>query len=261
MQSANLVARTAARLSGQIERTAESLLALLYPPACASCETPLLEWDGDTYLCPSCTATIARLVPPWCVRCGEPLASDMIDLCERCAAQEVPFERLRSFGRYDGVLADLIRALKFGGERALVRQLADYLNEVADLEMRERMQAITFVPMTRRAVRARGFNQAELLARQLGRRLSKPVISALCKVRETRPQVELSAAERQENLREAFMARKDPRYGRILLVDDVYTTGATLMECSRALRAAGYEKIYALTLARAPLAQDVDDDA
>jgi ComF family protein len=261
MQSGSLIVRTSARLSSEIGRTAYSHLALLYPPACASCETELSEWDGRTYLCASCAATIARLAPPWCVRCGEPLASRMIDLCERCATQDVPFERLRSFGRYDGVLADLIRALKFGGERALVRQLTDYLCEAADLEMSEHIQAITFVPMTRRAVRARGFNQAEFLARRLGRMLSKPAIPVLCKIRETRPQVELSAAERQENLREAFIAGKDPRYERILVVDDVYTTGATLTECSRALQAAGYEKIYALTLARAPLAQDADADA
>lgn len=261
MQSGSFVIRRAARLYSEIVDTAYSLLALLYPPACVSCQAALIEWDGQACLCPSCAAKIAPLAPPWCLRCGQPLASSAIDLCERCAKSDLPFERLRSFGRYDGVLAELIRGLKFGRERALVRPLADHLCEAADLEMRERIQAITFVPMARRAVRARGFNQAELLARQLGRHLAKPVVAVLRKVRETRPQVELSAAERQENLREAFVARKDPRYEEILLVDDVYTTGATLRECSRALRAAGYEKIYALTLARAPLAQDADDDA
>ena len=249
------------RFSSAMMRTVRSTLTLLYPPSCLACEEDLPDWDGQAFLCTHCQSILARLAPPWCSRCGESLRDSHADLCLRCATQEVPFDRLRSFGPYEGVLADLIRALKFEGERALARPLAGYLFEASDSEIKEGIEAISFVPMTARALRIRGFNQAELLARQLGRLLSKPVISGLHKARETRPQVELSAHERLENLKAAFVARKDPRYEKLLLVDDVYTTGATLAECSRALRAAGYGKIYALTLARAPLEPEALDDS
>ncbi len=260
MSLSAVIAGMPQQFSGSLMRTLRSTLMLLYPPACIACQEYLPEWDGRTFLCASCQATLQRLVPPWCARCGEPLTNNMVDLCVRCATHEVPFDRLRSFGLYEGILADLVLAFKFEGERALVRQLADYLFEATDAEMREQAEAITFVPMTARAVRIRGFNQAELLARRLGRLLSKPTISALRKVRETHPQVELNAQERLANLKAAFSARKDSRYEKILLVDDVYTTGATLAECSRALRAAGYEEIYALTLARASLEPEIPDD-
>jgi len=197
-----------------------------------------------------------------CARCGGPLEDD-VDLCARCAASDLPFERLRSFGSYQGGLAELIRAFKFGGERALAGELAGCLLELAadDPQISE-VQAITYVPMTARAQRARGFNQTELLARRLGRRLGLPVIEALVKLRETRPQVELGGRERRENLQGAFAARADPCYEQILLIDDVYTTGATLSECSQALGSAGYSGIHALTLARTVLKEkSADQDA
>lgn len=253
-----------ARLTGSsrpLKSIARSLLSLLYPPSCALCEAELPQWDGQVCLCSACRAVLPRLVAPWCERCGEPLEGDWADLCARCAGGELPFERLRSFGSYQGNLAELIRAFKFGGERALAGELADYLLELAAHDPQiSGAQAITFVPMTARARRARGFNQTELLARRLGRRLELPVIKVLAKLRETRLQVELGGRERRENLSGAFAARHDPRYEKILLIDDVYTTGATLAECSQALAIAGYSQIYALTLARTVFKPRDDQD-
>jgi ComF family protein len=113
-----------------------------------------------------------------------------------------------------------------------------------------RIDSITYVPMTGPDRRARGFNQAQLLAQGVGKRISLPVYRTLRKVRSTPPQAGLSARERGKNLRQAFNLIKS-RKGRILLVDDIYTTGATVQECSQNLRLGGCESVYVLTVARA----------
>jgi len=109
---------------------------------------------------------------------------------------------------------------------------------------------ITFVPMTRRDRRVRGFNQAEILARVIAKQLNLPLIRLLAKTRETPPQSGLSAAERETNLRDVF--RLLPcRQEHVLLVDDIYTTGSTVEECARTLKRGGAQSVVAMTVARA----------
>jgi len=146
---------------------------------------------------------------------------------------------------------ELIRALKFERERAVARflsaALAAYVkqeNPFGDVDL------ITYVPMSRADRRARGFNQAALLAHGLGRRIGIPVVRLLAKVRQTRPQAELTAAERRKNLRGAFSVVRSGE-GTVLIVDDILTTGATVEECARALKAGGYGPVFVLAVARA----------
>lgn len=112
------------------------------------------------------------------------------------------------------------------------------------------VDTITYVPMTRADRRRRGFNQARLLAEGIGRRLGVPVDSVLAKARETPPQAGLPAVDRRANLRGAFRLVRSGQ-GRILLVDDIYTTGSTVAECAHALKAGGYKEVFTLTVARA----------
>lgn len=227
----------------------QSLLQLLYPPKCPLCEAPI---EGARFVCQGCLARIARVRPPWCVRCGEPQEGH--DLCQRCAYQEVTFERARSYGFYEGDLAELIRILKFHGERALAWELAQLLAQLLEEGLfSEPIDGITFVPMSPESERLRGFNQAELLAECLGQLVKVPVFATLRKIRQTRPQVELSGKERIENVKGAFAPQGPTRCEKILLIDDVFTTGATATECSRTLKAAGYKRVYVLTLARTRL--------
>lgn len=223
----------------------QGVLSLLYPPRCALCDAP----PERGTVCAGCLTRLERLAPPWCEICGGPLPHDGSDLCARCAHSRVPFARARSFGPYEGGLARLIQLLKYHGERALARDLAPLLITVLDgMEI----EGLTFVPMSPSRRRARGFNQAELLARHLGRRLGVPVFPALRKTRETPPQEALSRPERLRSLGGAFAPLGPARCESVLLVDDVYTTGATVTECSRALRTAGYERVFVVTLARTP---------
>lgn len=228
----------------------KGLLELLYPPHCYLCGEPI---QGG-YICDGCLNEIERVEPPICDRCGGPLDNDRLDLCPECANRIRYFHLARSYGFYEGGLAELIKALKYQGERALSKELARYLYEIAD-GVREQIgatyEAITFVPMTKPELKERGFNQAALLAKDLGKALGVEAFPTLIKVRETEAQTKLKAKDRLENLKGAFScATPGPYCKSILLIDDVYTTGATANECSKVLKEGGYEQVLVLTVAR-----------
>ncbi|MFQ6117553.1 MAG: ComF family protein, partial [Candidatus Bipolaricaulia bacterium] len=201
---------------------------------------------------PSCYEGLPRLAPeePHCARCGAPLADSQVDLCGECATRPWFFDRARSFGFYEEGLAELVRGLKYRGERALARPLARYRLEAGE-DLRPHAEALAFVPLTPAKLCRRGFNQAELLAGELGRLAGLPTITGLVKIRETDDQTGLGPDERFENVAEAFAFRGEAQFGRITLIDDVYTTGATAEECSRALKEGRIEEVDVLTVVRA----------
>jgi len=131
--------------------------------------------------------------------------------------------------------------------RFLAKQLAEYL--AAETPFGD-FGLITYVPMSRRDRRNRGFNQAQLLAKGLGERIGIPVCKTLAKVQETTPQAALPARERRRNLRGAFQLIRSAKE-KALLVDDIYTTGSTVEECARTLKQGGYKAVFVLTVARA----------
>ncbi len=234
------------------QTAAQLTLDLVYPPDCPVCEAPL-DRDADRsvrFVCAHCLRTVERFEPPWCEACGIPLPGG-VDLCARCGHAALPFAKARAVGPYDGPLARLIQLYKFHGERALAADLGRLLAErVRDEAMAEEVDAIAYVPMTRRARRERGFNHVERLARQLGTHINRPVVPALEKTRETRPQVELPERARLDNLRGAFAPTQSLHSDGMLLVDDVFTTGATIRECSQTLVDSGVERVLVATLAR-----------
>jgi competence protein ComFC len=250
-------------MSALRERVFYAVLDLFYPPHCAVCATPFSEGER-AFLCADCEGKIERIDQRHVCRCGCPLPEGL-DLCPQCAtASERAFEQIRSFGWYEEredpnhVLSTLIKTFKYGGERALAPLLARYLDE-AGRPLRPQIEQITFVPMRPKAERERGFNQAELLARELGKLWGIPVVRALEKIKDTQPQASLSHHEaRRENIRGAFRLAKFTPCASILIVDDVYTTGATLTECARLLKEGGISQLYGLTVARA--AQKIYED-
>lgn len=175
----------------------------------------------------------------------------MLDLCLACGTTCGGFAEAVALGPYEGPWGYLVRLLKFDGERAIGRLLARRMSSlVASNGWARRIEAVTFVPRTRREARDRGLNPSRVLARYLGRSLRIPAIRLLRKRHTTRRQTGLSGDARRANLRDAFDPSR-PGGTTALLVDDIYTTGATAEACADALRRAGWEEILVLTVARA----------
>jgi competence protein ComFC len=230
------------------EKWVQAAAALLYPPECALCRKPM---ESVGVLCSSCCASLVEIGEPRCARCGDRLDDPRADLCFRCGTETRFVDRLVAVGMYDDGWGDLIRVFKFQRERALGRWLAE--KATACFQRRvpvEDIDVVTFVPMTRREKRHRGFNPSRILAAAVARRIGRPMQTTLRKTRQTPPQATLSRRDREHNLRGAFRAVRSHSQ-RVLLVDDICTTGSTAEECARALKESGCPAVVVLTVARA----------
>ncbi|MBA2617694.1 MAG: ComF family protein [Rubrobacter sp.] len=217
-----------------------ALADLFYPQWCVSCNR-----RASDVLCRPCFESLPWTGSPTCERCGVPTAFDT-PACGACKNVDFSFETARAPLRYEGVGKEIVHALKYRGYTAVVEKLAAPL--LAEVVVGG-FDAVVPVPLHKARLRQRGFNQAALLARGLARRMNSPVSDTLQVVRITRDQVELSAAERRRNVAGAFSAGARTR-GRLLLVDDVFTTGATTNACAAALLRAGAAEVHAVTLCR-----------
>lgn len=224
-----------------------SALNLFYPSSCPLCGAGDASAEHAPF-CSPCWKGIRRYEGPACSICATPLAASGAAVCAGCLKTPPHFTAALSYGIYDGILAETIGWFKFRDTRRLSRPLGLLLGE---LDLPE-VDAVTAVPLSIRGLRERGFNQSLLLARHLAADMGvQLLLDGLRKDKDILPQVGLSASERRANPRGAFRAvgRFDGK--RILLVDDVMTTGATVDECSRQLLLAGARKVFVATLARA----------
>lgn len=176
-----------------------------------------------------------------------PFSSEYAEICKKCLQNQPPFSRVINYGLYEGALAEAINQLKFHGVKRFSKPLGRLL---LSLELPE-VDAILAVPLSIKRLKERGFNQSLLIARVISKGLKVPLLmGTLLKKKETPPQVGLSEKERLSNLKGAFEVRGNIKGLRLLLVDDVMTTGATIAECSRELIKSGAKEVIALTLAR-----------
>lgn len=227
------------------------LVDVLFPPTCQVCQT-----RGDFPLCAGCRAGFPLIRPPVCQKCGRPLRGppDLVFTCVPCRHRRTYFTCARAVGIYDGPLRGAIHAVKFGGCRAMAGPLGRLMAEVVATDSRMYADLVVPVPLHPRRLRERGFNQAELLAEEVGCYLDVPVWStALARVKETATQVGLGRAHRRANVRGAFEAATRVEADCVLLVDDVVSTGFTAVECARALRAAGTREVVVAAAAMAVL--------
>ena len=234
-----------------IRRAAWALLALVFPGGCRACGARLSA--GEKFFCRPCVEGAARLRGPYCTVCGRQFqgAGDPHP-CGDCMKKRPPFDLARAPLAYGGVIKEVIHLYKYRPVRALSAPLGGFVGEGARRWFSDAEVACA-VPLHKRRLRHRGFNQSLFLARRAALALGVPLsVDGLARVRHTRPQVDLGPAEREANVRGAFeVVRPEDFNGRaVLLVDDVYTTGATVRECARALKASGANKVYVLTVAR-----------
>jgi predicted amidophosphoribosyltransferase len=221
----------------------------LFPPTCAGCGR------GEWPFCPSCRGEIAWLDPPGCERCGRPLDRST-DACRDCPP--APLARARAPFLYAGPVRRALMRLKFSGAMSVAGALAPSMAALLEgdptcgrskLESDREGAVLTWVPLGRRRRRARGFDQAEVLARAVGALTGLPVARLLKRVVETNPQARRSGEDRRVALQGAFEAVTWVP-DTVLLVDDVLTSGSTAAACAEALRSAGARTVTALTAAR-----------
>lgn len=230
-------------------------LRLLYPPACVACEAGV---DDAFSLCPACWAKMPFITSPYCNRLGTPFAVDygMAMLSPAAIAEPPRFDRARAAAVHDGLARELISRFKYGERLDLARLLARLMVQ-AGAEVIAEADLIIPVPLHATRLWWRRYNQAAVLAQEIGRITGLPVsLHSLKRIKRTRAQVGLNRAARRNNLSAAFQVEEAASLAlagkRVLLIDDVRTTGSTLNACAHVLRKAGAARIDGLTFSLVP---------
>lgn len=230
--------------TARLDEVKGKLIDFLFPPRCVGCGS-----EGS-FVCAFCESSLPRLAGPACPMCSRPLARN--GDCPHCRAWRPETDGIRSPFAFDGVIRQSIYQFKYGHFKELAAPLGRLLAGYLERESLG-VEVLVPVPLHSSRLRERGYNQSALLAVEMGKRSGLPVAGdSLVRLRPTKPQVNTAgAAERQRNLAGAFGCRDRSLAGkRVLLVDDVCTTGATLSACAIALREAGASLVWGLALAR-----------
>jgi ComF family protein len=230
----------------------EAMKDLLFPPHCLGCKRRL-DSSLPPLFCSDCGAGLTFIHSPCCPCCGIPFISGADHLCGDCLTGQHAFDLARSLLYYRPPASDLIRSLKFSGNLSGIATFRALITHANLLEAFADPDIILPVPLHARRLRERGFNQALVIAKGcLPDWKDKIETGLLLRHRLTTPQSLLSGKERRSNLKNVFYLADPGRVAgaKVLLVDDVYTTGSTVNECSRILRGAGAERIEVITLAR-----------
>jgi len=224
-------------------RIRATLLDLLFPLRCLGCG------EEDSLLCPSCAGSLPRIRQPICRSCGTRVRGGT--LCSSCLAQPLTIEGIRSVLLFGGTARKAVHELKYRHIKAMAVPLGELLAEFLRTYPLPR-DVLVPVPLHPKRLRERGYNQAALLAKETGRLTGMPVEEGwLVRQRGTVTQARTAnAAERRGNVRDAFSCALELHGERVLLIDDVCTTGATLDACASALQAVGAGSVWGLTVAR-----------
>lgn len=251
-----VLSRTSIRqiLGAGMSAAAKNLRDLVYPPACGGCGRRIADHGG---LCASCWSSVPFIERPFCEVLGLPFAHDpgAGALSAEAIANPPVFDRLRSVALHEGIARDFVHRLKYRDQADLAPIMAAWMMRAATREV-DASDVIVAVPLHRTRLAQRKFNQSAELARHLARLSGKPFLArALVRNKRTSQQVGLTARARQDNVRGAFAVGSGQAshvFGaHIVLVDDVYTTGATVSAAARTLKRAGAGEITVLTFARA----------
>ncbi len=236
-----------------LQRAADALLSLLYPPHCALCGS---DTSAGRHLCEPCLAKAARIEAPFCRQCSQPFdgAIESEFTCSNCEGRRFHFDCAVSRYRSTGIVRELVHRFKYDRCLYLRQPLSEWLAETLD-DARITTHSFDYlvpVPLHSARMRDREFNQAEVLARLVADRHGERVLHALRRVRYTTTQTRLDRAERMRNLRNAFRVRHSRTVSgsHLILVDDVFTTGSTVDECARVLKESGAASVRVITVAR-----------
>ena len=240
-----------------LHRLINGLIDIIYPKTCIVCKIKLKDISSiDNLICLNCWAKIKRNLPPFCYRCGRHLTQNDFtgNICSSCVSQELHFDRAFSPCMYEGTIKELIYEFKYNGKDYLGLSLSRLMIEFIK-EYNLPMNTIDFIiplPLHNIRLREREFNQAKILSNHVAGEFKKRALdSYLMRSRYTRTQTELQENKRLLNVKDSFSVANnlDLKGKNVLLVDDVLTTGATCSEAAYALKNAGVNGVFVLTLA------------
>jgi ComF family protein len=240
-----------------IKTFSDDVIDFIYPPFCGICEQRLRRHEKN--ICQTCWRSLTVIEEPFCRRCGLALVS-CATLCSGCRSRQRSFSFARSFGLFDENLQRIIHLFKYRRRRSLADPLAELLATMIRRDRRfQAMEVILPVPLHPLRARQRGYNQSRLMASHLARRIGLQLMAnVLVRVKNTASQSNLGLAARRMNVHNAFGVRHAEaiRGRRLMLVDDVYTTGATVEACAQVLLEAGAKEVSVVTVARTPEPED-----
>lgn len=223
-------------------------LGLIFPRSCPVCGD--IVTPAGALICPDCARTLPLVRQPVCKKCGKEILAELVEYCLDCSRHPRSFEAGMALLNYDEAAGRSMAMIKYKNRR----EYLDFYAEALSIRFRKQIariqpELLVPVPVHASRKRARGFNQAEELAKRLGRLWELPVNAGfLVRRRKTDPQKELSPSERLKNLQDAFECRPWALDGEVphtvVLIDDIYTTGSTVEACTRTLRKAGVERVY-----------------
>lgn len=229
------------------------LCDMIFPRRCPICGDIVDE--KENLACPSCKGSLQVIEEPRCKKCSKPIENVEREYCYDCSRREFHFERGYALWVYDNQMKQSISAFKYLGRREYVTfYTVEFLKYYGGIIKKISPDAFIPVPLHRSKQRKRGFNQAELLAKGIGKELKIPVLSqVLFRSKKTLPQKELNDRDRLKNLFQAFSLYPGENnnlinLNKIILVDDIYTTGSTIEACSRVLKRAGVKEVYFISL-------------
>lgn len=228
----------------------DMLVDLIYPRCCPFCGRVLPFQGGPA--CKSCFTKLKRISSPRCFRCGKALEGEEKEYCQDCIQMPKSFVRGFPVFEYTGGIKKAIYDFKYNNQRVYGKFFGDCIYSCYGDELKAlNIDGMIPVPIHKKKKKIRGYNQAELIAKHLGKRLGIPVFSnLLIRVINTSPQKELNDKARMKNLKNAFiMSANKIKLKKVLLVDDIYTTGATIEACTKVLLASGVEEVYYVSLA------------
>ena len=221
----------------------DKIYNLFFPTKCGFCGSIT---DSYNYICSNCKILKYNEDREHCILCGKKVYLDE-NICEKCRERRVYYEKLIYYDEYKDVLKDKIISYKFNDNPHLYHFFAELLTPKL---FQKKYDLITAVPISKKRMKERGYNQSELVAKKISKLLEIPYAKLLIKVEETKRQSELSKIERAINVIDSFEFTKvDIRDKNILLIDDVFTTGATVNECSKVLKKQGSKSIEVAVIA------------
>lgn len=236
-----------------IKKLFKVYLDLIFPPLCVVC-----KGKDINFLCEKCKKSIEFIKDNFCYLCGDKAQGKITPraTCGKCRQERIYFTQGRSVARYSGTLKEIIHKFKYHQKKYLAKVLGnlmvDYLKDDFWIDIKN-VDIIIPIPLHRKRERERGFNQSELLGKNIASYFKIEILSnVLFRTKETRPQFFLRERERKENIKNAFTLKNEEiiKNKNILLIDDIYTTGSTLREASKTIKKAKTKNIYCLTLAR-----------